>query len=383
MKLTAHNARVDSSGLHNDRQFDLDYAPHIDRSKVMLDQFWTYNGESDKPLNEIELDFYKKHFLKSIKEQNRRNVANGHRERNRTLKQFYKADHTRPEDKILQLGNKNEHPDPALLWECALEYQRRFDEIFGENCKILDMSLHLDEATPHVHIRRVWMYEDENGIEKVGQTKALEKLGILEKDTSREKGRYNNPKMTFTAQERQLFRDICKEKGLELEDDAPSRRKHLSVQEYKDLMDDMQELEHKRDFIRNEVREADGKYDDIEKLCDSIDAILTAPVYHNIHDEEVREAKRKSLAKRAAALIAIMKEEAEKIEASEGSFQQVINKAYRTSELDNLQKEIKTLNHKVEILNGFIIKKGLGKELVDYLKNPDRSNNSPHRTLLE
>lgn len=82
-------------------------------------------------------------------------------------------------------------------------------------------------------------------------------------------------------------------------------------------------------------------------------------------------------------MIAIMKEEAEKIEASEGSFQQVVNKAYRTSELDNLQKEIKTLNHKVEILNGFIIKKGLGKELVDYLKNPERSNNSPHRTLLE
>lgn len=380
MKLTSHNARVDSSGLHNDRNFDLDSAPHIDKEKVNENLYWTYNGEKNKPLNELEFDFYKKHFSKYLARQNKRNKEAGHKERNRTMKQFYRAAHTRPEDKIIQIGNRNEHPTPEALWKCALEYQRQFNEIFGENCKILDMSLHVDEATPHVHIRRVWMYEDELGQERVGQAKALEKLGILEKDTAKDTGRYNNSKITFTAQDRQLFRDICMEKGIDLEPDTPARRKHLSVPEYKELAENVEELELKRNTIRQEIDEMEEQTEDIKELCDSLDKFLTSPVFYNIHDEEVAMAKKKNLAKRAAELTAIFKEEADKVVASEGSFRAMIEEAYNESKNDNLHKQIKSLNHKVDILNNFIVKKGLEKELVEYIQKPEeRSNDSPHR----
>lgn len=380
MKLTSHNARVDSSGLHNDRNFNLDDAPHIDKEKVKDNLYWTYNGAHDKPLKDLEMDFYKEHFSKYIARQNKRNKESGHKERNRTMKQFYKAAHTRPEDKIIQIGDMKEHPSPEVLWECALEYQRQFNEIFGENCKILDMSLHVDEATPHVHIRRVWMYEDELGQERVGQVKALEKLGILEKDTTKETGRYNNSKITFTAQDRQLFRDICLEKGIDLEPDSPARRKHLSVPEYKELAEDMEELELKRDRIREEIGELEEQTEDVKELCDSLDKFLTGPVFYNIHDEEVAMARKKNLAKRAAELTAMFKEEADKVVASEGSFRAMMEEAYNESKNDKLHKQINTLTHKVEILSSFIVEKGLGKELAEYAQKPkERENDSPHR----
>lgn len=383
MKLSSHNARVDASGLHNDRSFNLDDAPHIDKDRVKDNLYWTYNGEKNKPLNELEMDFYKEHFSKYIARQNKRNKEAGHKERNRSLKQFYRAAHTRPEDKILQIGDMNEHPTAEALWECALEYQRQFNEIFGENCKILDMSLHVDEATPHVHIRRVWIYKDELGQERVGQTKALESLGVLEKDTTKEKGRFNNAKITFTAQDRQLFRDICKEKGIDLEPDVPARRRHLSVTEYKELVDDIEELELKRNSIRQEIDELEEQTEDIKRLCDSLDNFLTGPVFYNIHDEEVAMARKRNLAKRAAALTVLFKEEADKVVASEGSFRAMMEEAYHESKNDKLYKQINTLNHKVAILNSFIVEKGLGKELVEYIQRPkERSNDSPHRNPL-
>lgn len=384
MKLSAQNARADSAGLHNDRKFDMDYAPHINQEKVMENRYWTYNGEKEASLAEIELDFYKKHFQKYITEQNERNKKSGHSERNRTLKQYYSAKQTRPEDKIIQIGDKDNHPDPEVLWDLCLEYQKRFEEIFGDNCKILDMALHVDEATPHVHIRRVWMYEDGKGLERVGQTKALEKLGILEKDTSKEVGRFNNAKITFTAQERQLFRDICQEKGIELEADQKSNRRHLSVPEYKQAKDEMNELELQTRELRQELEELKGKSADVTFLCDEIDKFLTAPAFYNIHDQEVAEARKKNLAKRAADLIRLFKEESDKVVASEGSFRAMMEEAYNESKNSKLHKEIKSLNHKVELLNQFVLEKGLGQELVDYLTNPkSRTSDSPHRTLLQ
>lgn len=386
MKLSSHNARVDSAGLHNDRNFDISYAPHIDGEKTAENKYWTYNGETEKPLNEIEFEYYQAHFSKYVNRQNELNRKSGHSERNRTIKQFFKAKHTRPEDKIIQIGDKNEHPDPELLWECALEYQRRFSEIFGSNCKILDMSLHVDEATPHIHIRRVWTYEDERGIEKVGQTRALEQLGIMERDTSKGTGRFNNSKITFTAQERELIREICKEKGIELEADAPAKRKHLSVPEYKELAEDLEELERTRSVVRQDLEEMSEEHDEIKELCGTIEDFLTGPVFYNIHDQEVAEARKKSLAKRAAELTRIMKTEADKVAAAQGGFRSVMQEAYNESQNNKLHKEIKSLNHKVDMLNEFIVEKGLSEEFVQHISKPkektERTNDSPHRNNI-
>ena len=107
-------------------------------------------------------------------------------------------------------------------------------------------------------------------------------------------------------------------------------------------------------------------------------------MFYNIHDQEVAEARKKNLAKRAADLIRLFKEESDKVVASEGSFRAMMEEAYNESKSSKLHKEIKSLNHKVEILNQFVIEKGLGQELVEYVTNPkERKSDSPHRTLLQ
>ena len=149
------------------------------------------------------------------------------------------------------------------------------------------------------------------------------------------------------------------------------------------MQDEMNELELQTHVLRQEMEELREESNEIEELCEQLDKFLTAPAFYNIHDQEVAEAKKKSLVKRAAELIRMFKEESDKVVASEGSFRAMMEDAYFESRNSKLHKEIGSLNHKVDILNQFIIDKGLGEELVDYIQNPKaRSTNSPHRTLL-
>jgi len=384
MKLTSHNGRVDSAGLHNDRNYDVNQSPHIDQSRMDGNRYWTYNGSKNASLNEIEMEYYKEHFSTYLDARNDAYKKDGHKERTRTMAQFYKAAHTRPEDKIIQIGDKHTHVDAEKLWECALEYQRQFNEIFGSNCKILDMSLHVDEETPHVHVRRVWTYEDEDGRERVGQTKALQEMGILRSDTKKAEGRYNNAKITFTNQDRELFANICREKGIELEEISGEKRKHLSVPEYKELRDDIKELELRRDATREEVSIAEEEATELTKACESIETFLTSPMFYNIHDNEVAEARKKNLNQRVIALTKAFKEEADKIAASEGSFRKVMEEAYFQSKETKLQKDVKRLNDKVEKLSSFIEREGLSKKYKSYEKETNgRTNDSPHKTFFD
>ena len=115
------------------------------------------------------------------------------------IDQFYKSVYSRPEDKILQIGNINDNVDPDTLWKCAEAYRDKFNELYGDHCKILDMAMHLDEDTPHVHIRRVWIVQDKEGLERVNQTEALKEMDILRPDPSKPETRFNNAKITVTA----------------------------------------------------------------------------------------------------------------------------------------------------------------------------------------
>lgn len=237
MKVVNINARIDIAGKHNDRNFDLKNAPHIDPEKVKDNIYWTYNGSS-KHLDEVEQMFYEEHFTNAIEAQNEKNFKNNHRSRNKTVEQYRKGKNTRPEDKILQIGDMHEHVSGELLWECAQEYRRQFEERYGDHCKIIDMALHMDEVTPHVHIRRVWVAQNEDGLEIVSQTKALEQMGIREPKTNKPVSKNNNAKMTIDNTDKALFHKICIDKGIDVEPlpTVSIKQKHRSVEEYKEMI---------------------------------------------------------------------------------------------------------------------------------------------------
>ncbi len=238
MRLTNRNARVDSAGTHNDRNFNLDHADHIDQSAKHKNKYITYLGD-DMPMTfeELEKEFYNQHFEEYLNIKNEKALACNHPSRVKTMDQYYRHKFTRPEDKILQIGDKGDHIDGDLLWSCALEYMEEFNNKYGDHCKILDMALHMDESTPHVHVRRVWVAEDENGIEFINQTKALTQMGIERPNLVEEEGRYNNSKITFTQEDNELFIDICRNRGIEIENPKFGRSHHFTVTEYKEEKD--------------------------------------------------------------------------------------------------------------------------------------------------
>ena len=58
------------------------------------------------------------------------------------------------------------------------EFKKEFDERFGSNVHIIDWSLHMDEATPHIHERHVFDATNRYGEIEPKQEAALEELGF-------------------------------------------------------------------------------------------------------------------------------------------------------------------------------------------------------------
>ena len=58
------------------------------------------------------------------------------------------------------------------------EFKKEFDERFGSNVHIIDWSLHMDEATPHIHERHVFDATNRYGEIEPKQETALEELGF-------------------------------------------------------------------------------------------------------------------------------------------------------------------------------------------------------------
>lgn len=313
MRASNHNARVDSSGRHNDRNFDVTKAPHIDKDLVERNQYWVYDGDTSRSFREAELEYYKDTFGEYRSNQNNRYRDMNKKKLVKTMKQYHDAKNTRPEDKILEIGSVDDHPEPEVLWECALEYQKRFNEKYGDHCKILDMSLHLDEpgAAPHVHVRRVWMGHNSHGELCVSQGKALNEMGILPPDAESPVNKYNNAKITFTYEDNEIFRQICRSKGIEIEEPDPSRRRSLPLKEFKAKKLD-EEIERQRKTVNHLEQKIDArkkeledlpKDSDIREAVGAMEDLLLNPMFNGQYDETVRRARKERLYKRFEILV--------------------------------------------------------------------------------
>lgn len=310
MRLTTQNARKDRGGKHNDRNYNIKNSTHIDSSKSEGNKYYTYNGDTESTFEQLEKQFYEENFLSHIEKQNERNKKGGHSKRNMTLDQYYRHDFSRPEDRILQIGNIKEHASAEVLWDCALEYARQFNDRFGGHCKILDMALHVDEATPHVHIRRVWISEDKDRDLCVSQTKALHKMGFQNRNTSK----WSNEKTEFTHMDRQIFYTICKDRGLKVEIDNPVKRKHLSIPEYKKAMDELDNIERLVAKNHADLREIKEEINHNIQLGDEIaknllQILLSHQHIANKYYMEIEEASKKKQSEQLSILTEIYKKE--------------------------------------------------------------------------
>ena len=247
-----------SNPVHNDRRFNYMKEPHINPEMMYLNKYtsiYDSKEEGKVPFDEAELRYYKEHLQEQLQERNKKAESYGRKDRVKTMDQFRKMPLFSPEETLVQLGNRDDQPeDKEILKKLVVDMLKFIDKKVGRNAVILDMAYHADEETPHVHIRKLWVYYEEGRdgkeVMKVGQEKALEQAGIPVYDPSRPPGKFNSRKMAFDHMVRnELFR-LCKERGLEI-DTVPNKknRKKMPIREFKEFM--------KRQEMEREVRRQD------------------------------------------------------------------------------------------------------------------------------
>lgn len=231
LRVTTHNAKSGKHGAfnpkHNDRQFDVTKSDHIDAMRMLENVNWDcqrgyrFPGKSEDDgitFEDVELTYYKENFGEYVQNQNARNEKQRHPERNREVEDLYRDVKTCPEETIWQIGNREQEVNPNLLLEIVEEFLDWRDETYGANVVTLDFSLHNDESTPHIHERHVFQCRNRYGELIPQQENALKELGIELPEPKKPSGQFNNRKMAFDAICRRKLLEICKSRGLDIEE---------------------------------------------------------------------------------------------------------------------------------------------------------------------
>ena len=121
---------------------------------------------------------------------------------------------TCPEETIFQIGSTEDvYPPVEVLMAIFEDYQKELIDIYGHNLHFLDVALHMDEAVPHLHIRKVWTYDGKDGLD-ISQNKALAEMGFERPDTNKPSNKWNNAKITFSEWECNMKLRICENHGV-------------------------------------------------------------------------------------------------------------------------------------------------------------------------
>ena len=155
---------------------------------------------------------------------------------------------------VIQWGSKEDFEKDPQLREKAktalLQYFHDFTER-NPNMKVVGAYIHMDEASPHLHLDYVPVAHGyKTGMEtRTGMDRALKELGFGSENNSRR----NNSVKLWKENEREAFKEICRELGLDVEQERRARGS-LSVDEYKEAKQKMMgELEAERDSLKQEL----------------------------------------------------------------------------------------------------------------------------------
>lgn len=222
MRATIHNGRTSNLGAftpkHNDRNFNINHAEHINPERVKLNRYWNWTGNPETTFEAAEIAFYEKHISAHLEAQNARYRAQRHAERAKTMDEYRKSPQTCPEEVILMIGKAGD-TIPADMMARIIQEQINWEQKQFPGLKVLNVALHMDEqGAPHIHERRAWVYTDRDGNLAISQNKSLEQMGVELPNPDKPRGRFNNRKQVFSRMCREHLLQVCREHGLEIEE---------------------------------------------------------------------------------------------------------------------------------------------------------------------
>lgn len=155
---------------------------------------------------------------------------------------------------VVQWGSKDDFQNPQTrerAKEALVKYVEGFEER-NPNLKLIGAYIHMDEASPHLHLDYVPVAHGySRGLStRNSLDRAMKEMGFAPENESRK----NNATKLWKESERSYFGEICRSIGLEVEMERQSTRKNLSVEEYKDARDEMLgNIEQEKEAIIAEV----------------------------------------------------------------------------------------------------------------------------------
>ena len=259
VKASMNNETATSTERHNDREM---YEKKESRYDVSKNIHWDcYGCESSFKAEE---QFYNANFSSVLEAKNDRYLKQRHPEKVMSMDEYHRKH--MPQEMIFQIGNLDNQEagiDVDDSW-CKEAIPKVVEKLESVGCKVISWDLHNDEATPHVHLR--YCPIDSKG--EVNISNCLYEHGVMPPDVSkletRKNGkpkftRYNNPKQTLLNEVRaeleELGHEWCNQRGLILDDQNRTKRKHQTVNEYKrdQLRKDVVELENTIEEQQTEI----------------------------------------------------------------------------------------------------------------------------------
>lgn len=172
---------------------------------------------------------------------------------------------------VVQIGKMDDSgvgtEDAELVAECLKEYMKDFQSR-NPNFYVLNAVLHMDEATPHLHIDYIPIAHHKRGQDiQNGIAKALEEMGY---------GTGKQAIARWRSAEVEVLNKICREHGIEPLPPEKSRGS-LEVAEYKEQMKKVDELasieKEKRSAVAYLESEMDEKAEKLLEINAELDAV--------------------------------------------------------------------------------------------------------------
>ncbi len=187
---------------------------------------------------------------------------------------------------LVQIGTKDDTgvgtPDAKVAVACLKEYMEGFQKR-NPNLYVFNAVMHLDEATPHLHIDYIPLGHYSRGLEvRNAKNRALDEMGF---------GNDAHSNNRWRLREWEVLRDICNAHGIEISEPKKSRGYSYTVEEYGEHEDEIRRLNEEKAQALSERDEAQAELDKAAKKKVKLDEIESIEVKESVFGKKVTLAK--------------------------------------------------------------------------------------------
>jgi len=274
---------------------------------------------------------------------------------------------------LVQIGDKDDSgcgtPDGKLVAECLTEYMHGFAER-NPNFYVFNSILHVDEATPHLHIDYIPVGHYSRGVDtQNGLAQALKEMGFTGIEAISK----------WRESERRVLEKICNAHGIEIKETEKSRGS-FAVEEYKEYKENLTEIQNETAQKTAELEKVAQKKADVKAL-ENIEAkhipftqsvAVKKDDYENLQTLAQKQVAVVKSTKKLKAENADLKKQNETLTAKVAELSQRNEKTVHLKiENGELQKKINGLEKTLALIMGFIERLGLREKLEAFL-HPER-----------